>query len=301
MKAHLFILLCCTAIAGLTGCGSQNHRHYIQYQQQPENESIEHVGLVVVNSGEPRFLGGLESSGPYQGAGGMLYGPGAAGFAAMLAAHAITQSAVDEAKAAEAQAQANLILDKYQSVLARYTDSYIAAVSLASLNTIIPDGKFHSITEHPENFGFIIEMSPVFYMAQDEKSLVLKNAITIYKDLPEDKIVYQNMIQAIAVTESSTPSDYWLAQDGQELSRVVSGAIIRSIEAAMKDAGGHFKNTTKAQTIAYKLSDVTHYERGTVLIDDCDKRVVRTLRGWIYILPQNIMCGPDEEAAAAKI
>jgi hypothetical protein len=296
MNAHSFAGCCAVVLVSVTGCASVQDKHYIEHQQQPVNESIERVALVVVNNGEPRFLGELESSGPNQNPSGMMYGPGATGFAVTLAAHAIAQSAVDDGKASAEQEEANLVLAKYHNILAQYSDRYITEVSLAALGATIRDAEVYDLETHPQNSGFIIEMNPVFYMAKNEQSLVLKNAITIRRDLHEDRVVYQNMIQTIATTESPQPSDHWLTQEGEMLSKTIANALAESIEAAIEDAQGKFTDNRREETIAYTAGTVTRYERGTILVDDCVRRVLRTLRGWIFVLPTQSHCASNSQS-----
>jgi len=82
--------------------------------------------------------------------------------------------------------------------------------------------------------GLILKFTPVFYVCEDQKILLVKNAVSVFSSRNPGKAIYQNPIEVVSGNTAGDPAVYWLGENGRKLSEVAQQLLQQSLEIAFK-------------------------------------------------------------------
>lgn len=140
---------------------------------------------------------------------------------------------------------------------------------------------------------------PVFSLTQDETALVLDNVISISQP---GAASYVNTIRIVsAPSQAPNLVQYWSANQGEKLKSLSVGLVADSLQIAMKGANGSFGGETPTyKTVRYLEGKTEKMERAQLLGEQCNRALIKTLRGWLMSVPvERTDAGPTLCAGAS--
>lgn len=225
-------------------------------------------------------------------AGAMQYpAPGLAGFVGGLMGHAFINGVMRDKETARMYAEADVMLQPYQAALADYKHHELVKASLEQLGAgggkrTAPAGTAAASGET------LVDSMPLFYMTQDQRALVLENAISV---LPHGATSpYQQVIRIVSpVQAADTTTAAWFDNHAALLRRVSARMLAQSVEIALADVPADASGTAPFRTVRYPEGGIERIERAQVIREHCGQLVLRTLRGNLMAVP-----GGDNTACA---
>lgn len=253
--------------------------------QLPEDEKVMYKGVL-----------SYDATGP--NGSGMLYpAPNAGGFLAGLITHAIILESMKSRQKTAAQEAADKVLTPFTDVIQNYTHRELmqrAVEKMAPPQTV----QLIPYAEKPQN-EWLIQSVPVFSLTQDQTALVLDNVISISQP---GAASYVNTIRIVsAPSQAPNLVQYWSANQGEKLKSLSVGLVADSLQIAMKGANGSFGGETPTyKTVRYLEGKTEKMERAQLLGEQCNRVLIKTLRGWLMSVPvERTDAGPTLCAGAS--
>ena len=270
------------------GCGtapSKDREVSVQQSIATNQQEIPRLLLIKDSQEIAPFYGLLESN-PGGASTPIMYS-GAAGLAGLLAqvlTHAaIANQAQNDALSKEQQAS-NLVLKNYDEYIKANTKQSFFANALSSVN--VPTVQLGLIQPSKILDGMlIVDSLPVFYLSQDEGSIVIKHHIKVYYSHSPDELLFENMAKVISkpivVSENN---NIWLVGDGKLFSDTTHQLYNISLEFLIKDFYKFLDASESNKTHKYYIGGKKFYVRGALVLDDCNGKAIRNLKGNIVVV-----------------
>src|SRR6185436_12077332 len=84
--------------------------------------------------------------------------------------------------------------------------------------------------------GWVVESTPVFAMTQDQKAIVMENAVLVYAP-GASAASYQNLVRVVSQPKpNADPADYWNANQGEKLKDESAILLAHSLDLALREA-----------------------------------------------------------------
>lgn len=238
--------------------------------QLPEDDNVVFKGVA-----------DFDASGP-SGANMLYPAPNAGGFLVGLITHAIILESMKGKRKTAAQEAADKVLIPYHDIVQRYTYRELMQRALDK-NPLAEPVKLVGYTEKNET-PRLIQSTPIFSLTQDQTALVLDNVISISQaGMP----AYVNTIRVVSAPAGDAELvPYWTANQGENLKVMTAAMVADSLQIAMKSATGslHTDNTTY-KTMRYFEGKTEKMERALLLSEQCNRLLIKTLRGWLMSIP----------------
>lgn len=232
------------------------------------------------------YRGVASFDGAGTGTASFLYpAPNAGGLLAAVLTHALLVDSEKKDQKDRIQAAADQVLSPYQGVLGNfgYRDLLQRAVAKTATGA---NGSLMADTGDPGR-EFVVETTPVFSLTQDQKAIVLDDTIVIHTPgaAPED--AYRNTIRVVSTARDvADPAAFWTANAGEKLKDESARLVARSLDIAFRDAAaGTDPEGVSYRTIRYREGAAEKIERALVLNEQCDRMLIRTLRGTLMSVP----------------
>lgn len=196
---------------------------------------------------------------------------------------------MESSKAAEKAAleeSANKVLTPYHATLAKFTQAELMQRGLATTR----DGsnrKFYVAGEAASG-RWQVESQPAFLMTPDERAIIIENLVTIYAPNNASEPAYRNTVRIVSkALEDEKPATNWLANEGLRLKQESIRLFSMSLDMAVNDAAtvAGLSATPVFKTIRYHEGREEKIERAQLLSEQCDRKLVKTLRGWLLSVP----------------
>lgn len=144
-----------------------------------------------------------------------------------------------------------------------------------------------------------IESVPVYGMTQDQRAIILDNAITVHHapdNTPQGQQLVLRVIAAPRDTED--PVAYWTDGNGERLKEEQATLMALSLDIVLRNlAGGPNEADTPFRTVRYLEGGSEKMERAQVLARQCGRLLLRTLRGTLMSVPST---QPEADGAECK-
>jgi hypothetical protein len=234
------------------------------------------------------------------GTGGPLYpGDNAGVFLVAVFTHAAVVEAEKNSKKDELQEEADKVLLPYKDAIANFTGSELVNAGLAKIPT---DGKYSLkiLEEGNAEAEWIMESKPEFEMTKNQRVLLSRNIVVIRSNKKQPEILYQNLMEVhSSPCKQEKPESCWL--EGA-LKNTSVELFAETIKLALLDFSKELHDGTNTEkTFSYYLGDEKTFQRGKLALENCDRMVIRTLRGWLLSVPsasrekhENPDCGSME-------
>lgn len=232
------------------------------------------------------FRGVVNFDGVGTGSSSFLYpAPNAGTFLAGVIVHGLFVESAKQEQKQKLQAEADKILQPYETVLNSYRLEDLMHRGLARIATT-GEKKIVKDRQSPDTDWFI-ETAPGFSMTQDQKAIILDNVIVIHRPGAAAGAAFRNVVRA--VSSARTESDlvaYWTANDGLNLKEETADLLAESLDIALAEAmHGPIHNSNPHKTYRYFEGDIERMERAQLISERCNRLVIRTLRGWPMAIP----------------
>lgn len=237
----------------------------------PKDEKVFFKGVVDVNTA---------GAGSTQ----MLYpAPNALGFLAAVFTHGAIVEAQKKSEKDRLQDEANKVLGPYEPILKDYSHKELMERALAK--TAVGSGKKLVAFSDKPSADWSIESVPIFSMTQDQSAIVLESAISVYPPNATTP-AYQNAVRVISQTKDSTDfSKFWTANGGEKLKEESASLLAHSLDIAIAEAANPPGKDNVQKTFRYSEGNVEKMERAELISEQCDRAVIKTLRGWLMSIP----------------
>jgi hypothetical protein len=209
--------------------------------------------------------------------------PNMAVFLATIVAHGVIQKTFSKSRDKKLLNKANEVLIPYQDILSAYKNQELMESSLALVGTT-GTKRLLAHSDTPESKDLVIESVPMFFMTQDQKALIVDNAVAI-KTANSEK-PYQNVVRIVSpVKNAEDMVKFWSEDNGRNLKAESQRLYAQSLEIALNDRAKPNTGGTP-KTIRYLEGGKEKMERGELLSEQNNQVLLRTLRGHLMLVPQ---------------
>jgi hypothetical protein len=223
----------------------------------------------------------------------MLYpAPGLAGLAAAILTHGALESSARQQQRNKIQEAADRVIEPYAGLLRSYKHRELMERAVKKTGA----GGRKSLVEPDAKPGVaaLIETRPVFLMVQDQSAIVLENEVLVYKVGAAAEAAYRNVVKIVSEPkDAANLTDFWLANDGENLKQQSAALLAESLDIALADAAGGFATVSAPhRTVRYAEGKAEKMERAQILSERCDRLLIKTLRDSLVSVPVRRDCGP---------
>lgn len=221
----------------------------------------------------------------------MLYpAPSFVGFLAAIATHGTIASAQRNSEKEAMRTRADKILTGYQPLLDEFKTGELASASLGMVNT--PGKK--QISHADSQIGphdITIETQPKFIITQDQRAIILENAISILVGGNATPYLTQIRVLSNDIGEDA-PAKAWTDEQGRKLKEESSRLLATSLELALDNMQATGKAEGVQKTLRFQEGGKEKIERGLLVREDCGRIFFKSLRDELISAPKkNSSCG----------
>jgi hypothetical protein len=217
-------------------------------------------------------------------------------FLAAVITHGVIVESVKKGKKSKLQEAADQVLTPYQEVLAGFRPAELLQRGLGKCFSR-SRMKLVDVSEKPSG-GWTIETAPAFAMTQDRSAIVLDNLILIYAADAPSGASYRNVVRVISKTRTESDLiDFWNADQGEKLKEESANLFAESLEMALAEVSGEpIENKNPYRTVRYYQGRTEKMERSQLVSENCERKVLKTLRGWLMSVPSMQPAGDPSTA-----
>lgn len=220
------------------------------------------------------------------GTGGMVYPAfGVAGLLAAVVTHGVIIDAAKQKQKDQLQAKADEVLIPYKPFLEKFAyrdlmQRAAAKVKFGGEGRLIEPGV-------DAGHATLVESAPVLKLTQDQKAIVLDNMLAIQLPGVSSESAYRTSIRVVSSPSNLTePAAFWSENDGERIKDESARLVAESIDIAFGEAAKvAVGNNAPYRTVRYMEGMNEKIERAQVLADQCERVLIRTLRGNLMSVP----------------
>jgi hypothetical protein len=220
------------------------------------------------------------------GTNSILYpAPNAAGLMAAVLTHSLLIDSAKKEQKSKLQVAADQVLSPYKDILDHFK---YQELMLRTLEKVSSNANSKLMERYGDsNNELVIESTPTFLLTQDQQAIIINDTIIIRKLGKTPEIVFQNNTRIISTAiDIPDATSFWTANDGEKLKEESSKLLAKSIDTAFDVAVANADaGSNPYHTIRYKEGSSEKIERAQVLNEQCDRMLIRTLRGTLMSVP----------------
>lgn len=228
--------------------------------------------------------------------GAMLYpAPSAAGFLAAILTHAVISGSVQDSQKKTHLEKSNQVLQPFLEVIDKFKGSDFLSAALSDLTST---QKKKILTEGSAlgDCGFLIELNTLFTLTQDKSAILISNIVSFSKNGVDAN--HRKMVRVISAPHDGLDmTQTWLSDQGSVLQKESVNLLAKSIDLAIKNFVGKYKNESVAKTVRYRFGLKDKFERAHIFEESCSQVVFKSLRGELFSVP---IADSDETAKKCK-
>lgn len=232
------------------------------------------------------FRGVVAGEGVSGPGGQILYpAPNAAGFLASIFTHALIVGSVEESRKSKQQEAADRVLAPYRPTLDAITPATLMQRAMVRMRS--PGARRLLPPSETTAQGWRVESLPVFSMTQDQSALIVDNAIAVFVSAAGTVPTHQLVVRVVSdPLETQDSLAHWTGGDGEALKDGSARLAAASLDLALMAAKAPVAAEPPVhRTVRYYEGRVEKMERGELLAEDCGRRLLRNLRGWLMSVP----------------
>ena len=224
----------------------------------------------------------------YDKAGGkpgvMVYpAPGLVGLIAAIATHAAVSASVRESEKQKLREESDAVVAPYLGMLGTYRHDDLMRASLPSMKSG-GDKRIIALEATGASDEVLIDTVPTFYLTQDQRAIIVENAIRIERGAAG---IYEKVIRVISpVQAEGAGTALWLADEAALLKAESARIYALSLDIAVDDLGAQLESSEPFRTVRYFEGGTEKMERAQVISQQCSHLVLRTLRGDVLAVPR---------------
>lgn len=228
------------------------------------------------------------------GQGNMVYPAfGLAGLVAGMITHGLLVEGQKSRQRTKIEEEADKVLTPYRAIIDAYTYKELMQTGLEKTSAA-GSKKIVEVIDTADK-GWVVESVPIFYMTQDQQSLILSNSISIRRSDAEADANSAITVQVVSRAQKATDmAAYWTENEGHR----IKGESVNLLADSLTIALGQMNNPIPTQSLPFKTfrfkeGSIERMERAQLIKEGCGKRILRTLRGGFIVVPLE----PGEGAA----
>jgi hypothetical protein len=234
------------------------------------------------------FQGQVDMDQAGLGTGGMLYpAPGPIGFLAAVVTHGLLNENSKNRQKTQLQETADKVLEPYREILAGLRVADLQRRALALLPAV-ERGQLLPTDQLPSAHGVVLSV-PVFSMTQDQRALVLDASVSVRAPGGVDA-AWAHPVRVIwPAAQGAEPQSHWKVGDGETLKASCAAMLAESVDIgrrAVRQTSEPDAAAVPYKTYRFKEGGRERFERAQIVSADCDRLVLRTLRGAIISAPR---------------
>jgi hypothetical protein len=242
------------------------------------------------------FHGMANFDGAGRGAGHMVY-PGFSVLTAVaaLAVHSAVNETAKDAQKERIQKAADKVLEPFQPVLDAMTQRDLMQ---RALQTLVPLHVTELVDADavPASGGWI-DSASVFSMTRDQRALVLDQAVVLYRP-GNTEPAYQNTVRVVSrPLQGSDPVEDWNANGGEKIRAESAALMAEAVRVALSESVRRADDGTPEKSYRYPEGGTEKIERAQLVLESCDRRVLKSLRGWLLSVPRRASEGASCEGS----
>lgn len=255
--------------------------------RQPKETRVSYRGTVSFDSA------GMQT-------GTMMYpAPNVAGLLAAILTHAAISESLKDSEKSRMQAEADKVLEPYRGILDALPYQRLMQDAIDTLETRLAVRLIHP-TEDAMN-DWVVEVTPVFFLTQDQSALILENTVVIVPPGASGKEKIQHRVRVVSFPIDETdPADYWLADEGARMKVQSASLLAQSLLIGLETPAASPTEADAFRTIRYREGKSEKVERAEMVREQCDRMVIRNLRGVLISIPVIQHSGPSEKATSCN-
>ncbi|MCV2350554.1 hypothetical protein [Paucibacter sp. Y2R2-4] len=225
----------------------------------------------------------------------MLYpGGNLVGFLASVVTHGLIVEGEKLRQRNKAEQEADRVLEALMPAIRaiNMTSLFDGAVGESTLKD-----RAHLLRPDQENPSrSMIEPAPVIWISQDRLSLIADVAMSVQVDAQQ--AMWQGRVRVVSPRlEVADAVEHWNADEGQQLKQVCAQLVGKAIDVgfAYAQADSNKIAALPFQSVAYTVGGKKKVERAQVLHQDCNYRLLKTLRGDLFAVPNSRLHLDDED------
>jgi hypothetical protein len=217
---------------------------------------------------------------------GMIYPAfGVASLLVAMVTHGVIVDAAKQSQKERMQAEADQVLAPYRSSLDKYPLRDLLQTAIARAKV----GAEAHLLEPGVDAGqsTVVESLPVFKLTQDQRAIVLDNLLAIQMPGVKPEAAYRTSIRIVSSpSNAADPAAVWLANDGESIKDESARLLAASFDIAFNDMTKAVPSGSPVyRTIRYMEGTIEKIERAQVLVEQCGRILIRTLRGNLMSVP----------------
>nr|WP_315204984.1 hypothetical protein [uncultured Albidiferax sp.] len=224
--------------------------------------------------------------------GSMLYpAVGLVGLIAAIATHGVIMDTVKSAEKIKLQEQADMVLAPYAVILRNIQHAELSQKGLGNLAAIIH-------TTETTSSDWQIESAPIYSMTQDGRAIILDNIFTIRKTGTHPESARQAVVRVVSAPKDAEDiTAYWTSEQGFHLKDESIQLFAQSLELGIRPIQQSNAEPRVQKTVRYMEGRTERMERGEVLRKQCNRLVIKTLRGTLMSVP-SVTTGENDKPSA---
>lgn len=253
----------------------------------------ENMTLVIANDGPVAYRGVVSYDDAGTGQGSMLYpAPNAAGFVAALITHGLLTKSAKEKQKNKIQDAANQVLTDYQVVLEDFKYKELMEKALIKLASST-DFKLIENSQLSNN-EVVIGSTPSFLITQDQKAIIIDDLLTVSFPNQSSDTTIKSQIRVVSNPFMSTESaSFWTENNGENLKNLSAQLLADSIAITLKVISNTSTENLAYETVRYRQGSSEKIERAKVIEINCDRMLIKSLRGMFMSVPTSKMNEAD--------
>jgi phage gp45-like len=124
-------------------------------------------------------------------------------------------------------------------------------------------------------------------LTQDQKTIIINDNVVIRIPGQTPEVAHKSIIRVISAAENSADSSsFWTGNQGENIKGISSQLHAQSIDIALQTFAAAKSTESKPfQTVRYKEGLSDKVERAQVIHKDCDRMLIKNLRGVFISAP----------------
>ena len=283
------IFFCLLILVFLSACTKYQHLGYVSHVNAKPSTPVSKV-FVHAGASNVAFYGKVDLTNAQVASGQMLYpGYDGASFLAGIITHAAISSSLLEKQKKEIQRLAEEVWGPYRQVTEQINHQMLLE---SSLNVVATTGDQTTIGSTPQVTAelkneVVAELLPLYFLSKNEETLSLVSTVKIFRaGNKQGKPLYQNQIEIVGdLIQAENFREFWLANDGEALRLQIQNQYNTALQLTLNDFLSAQPKAGQQENIKYQDGSTTEFVRGEVLERNDQRVVVRTLRGWLKVIP----------------
>lgn len=229
----------------------------------------------------------------------MLYpAPNAAGLLVAILTHGAVVESAKNSQRTQMQEAADKVLDAYKADLSDFNHGHLLQRGLEQQALL---GRHrHVDADGPDEAQWQVESAPVFSLGQDQSVLILDNTVTVRAQDDPQKVLHQTVVKVVwNLRDQAAPADYWAPAQAGRLKQASALLFAHSLGLVLDHVIVRQPPPADAPQKTYRYAEgkAERMERGSLVATQCDRVVIKNLRGWLMSIPMQ----PAADAAAQAV